>query len=250
MYNPTLTFFLSHQLRSENIPVNNHTHNCYELVYFHKGKGTLFIRGNSYQIQPGLIYIVYPNAPHSEIHTADGNVSFLGFDCPNFPQSQLKEGTYNILKHQAIGNLMDSIIREATEQKEHFSELISHMLAEIILLLGRYTSTTDQSTKSLDYISAYIMEYYNQAIDFNQLARLSGYSLDYFRHLFTQEIGMSPKQFQINMRLEKAVELLASSQKSCTEIASFCGFSTSAQFSKMFFEKYGIAPNQFRRRNQ
>lgn len=94
------------------------------------------------------------------------------------------------------------------------------------------------------------MEYYNQPIDFNQLAKLSGYSLDYFRHLFSQKMGMSPKQFQINMRLEKAVELLSDQQKSCTEIASFCGFSTSAQFSKMFLEKYGISPNQFRRRMQ
>ncbi len=250
MYNPNLKFFYSHQFRRQSAMVSCHCHNCYELVYFHKGSGTLFINEKSYTITPGLIYIVYPNTPHSEMHFADGDVSFLGFDCPNFPKSKLKEIPYDIPKHLTICRLMELIIQEASEQSENYSELISHMLAEIILLFERYSLPAEQTVKSLDYISSYISEYYNQTIDFNQLAKLSGYSPDHFRHVFSKGKGVSPKQFQINKRLEKSAEFLSGSKKSCTEIAYLCGFSSSAQFSKMFSDKYGISPNRFRRKNQ
>lgn len=250
MYNPNLKFFCSHQFRQHAVSINSHTHNCYELVYFHKGSGSLLINEKSYTITPGLIYIVYPNTPHSEMHFADGDVSFLGFDCPDFSKSRLKEIPYDILKHQLICRLMEMIMQEASEQNENYSELISHMLAEITLLLERYSSSAEQTVKSLDYISAYISEYYNQTINFKHLAKLSGYSPDHFRHVFVKEMGVSPKQFQINKRLEKSAEFLSDSKKSCTEIAYLCGFSNSAQFSKMFCNKYGISPSEFRRKNQ
>lgn len=121
MYNPNLKFFCSHQFWQHSVSINSHTHNCYELVYFHKGSGSLFINEKSYTITPGLIYIVYPNTPHSEMHFADGDVSFLEFDCPDFSKSRLKEIPYDILKHQLICRLMEVIMQEASEQNENYS---------------------------------------------------------------------------------------------------------------------------------
>lgn len=246
MYSPTLSFFSSEQGRAGGTSISSHAHNCYELVYFHKAGGTLSLGGKTYPLQSGTIYIAYPGTQHSEIHTGSGLVSFLGFDCTNFPHRAVNESAYNFLRHKNIGSIIEKIITEAVEQNQNYTELISHMLAEIILLLQRYIAADEPHTKNLGYISSYISEYYNQPIDFNRLAEISGYSRDRFRHIFTREFGISPKQMQIDIRLKKAAKLLSETKKSCTEIASLCGFSTGSQFSKMFTDKYKIPPNKFR----
>lgn len=247
MYNPTLNFICYKHSRTKGVPIQLHSHSCYELVYFHKAKGTLNIGNSVYPIYPNMIYLVYPQTPHSEIHLADGCVSFLGFECPNFPRKSIKEITFDILEHENIRALMGVISKEATEQKKNHSEIISNILSEIMLLLERYALCNVHTEKSLDYVASYIHEYYNQQINFTQLAKHYGYSADHFRNLFIQRIGIAPKQYQINIRLEKSAEMLANSQLSCTEIASLCGFSTSSQFTKMFSQKYGTTPIQYKK---
>lgn len=151
-----------------------------------------------------------------------------------------------MLRHEEIGSIMKKIMKEAAEQKAYYDALISHLLAEVILLLARYAAGNEQQPKNLGYIASYITEYFNQPLNLLQLAKDTGYSPDYFRHRFSDEFGMSPKQFQIEVRLKKAAELLLNSKKSCTEIAALCGFSTGSQFSAMFLKKYQMTPNRFR----
>ncbi len=246
MYSPNLRFFSTDCTRACGTEITAHAHNCYEVVYFRKANGSLTLGSRTYPLHNGTIYIAYPGTPHSEIHTGDGRVSFLGFDCANFPRRDMAETAYNILRHKEIGDIIEKIIAEAIEQKQNYSAVISHMIAEIILLLQRYAASNEPQPKNLGYICSYISEYYNQPIDFNRLAAISGYSPDYFRHMFTREFGISPKQMQIDVRLKKAAELLLSSEKNCTEIAALCGFSTGSQFSRMFAEKYKLPPQKFR----
>lgn len=170
----------------------------------------------------------------------------MGFDCADFPRHDIAESIYNIPQHKNIGGIIEKIVSEAIEQKQNYAHIISHKLAEIILLLQRYVANGDSQQKNLGYISSYISEYYSQTIDFNRLAKISGYSPDHFRHMFTREFGISPKQLQIDVRLKNSAKLLLNSKKSCTEIAALCGFSTSSQFSKMFYDKYKTSPLKFR----
>lgn len=244
MYNPILNFYFSEN-RPSTLSVGNHSHNCYELVYFSKVKGNLSIRDASFSLNPGNIYFVYPGSVHSETHSSDYDVIFIGFECDNFPKDKLLEATYNIPEHKTILDLLLRIIEEATAQRENYQEITSHLLAEIILLMERYTNDNTYSVKSIEYAYNYIYEYYNQHINFSELAKSTGYSDDRFRHLFSEKYGTSPKQLQMTIRLEKAVELLAEKNLNCTVVAHTCGFSTSAQFSKLFKEQYGITPKQF-----
>lgn len=249
MLNPNLIFYnIADRFKNQIVPATS-VHSCYELVYFIKTDNQLKLNDNMYSLYDGSIYLVYPYSLHEELHRADGKVIYLGFDCENFPRGILPETVYELPNHAEICDIMKKIVKEAASQKEYYSELISHLLGEILLLLQRSLSGNAQSVKSIEYAYNFIAEHYSQQIDFAQLARLSGYSPDRFRHIFTQKKGMSPKQFQINMRLEKSAELLADKHASCTQIAQACGFSTSAQFSNMFRHKYGISPKQFQNRN-
>lgn len=248
MYNPKLNFYYKEN-RSASFEVAGHSHNCYELVYFEKVDGLLSINNTQLPLKPGCIYFVYPGNIHNETHLSDYNVTFIGFECDNFPKSKLLETVYSIPEHKSIAKLLLKIIEESTAQRKNYREITSHLFAQILLLIERYTSQDSQSVKIIDYAYNYIYEYFNQAIDFSELANLTGYSPDRFRHIFTDKYEISPKQLQMTIRLEKAVELLADNDISITEVAQSCGFSTSAQFSKLFREQYEITPKQFRARN-
>jgi transcriptional regulator GlxA family with amidase domain len=61
--------------------------------------------------------------------------------------------------------------------------------------------------------------------------------------------GNSPGFYIKALRLEKAKELLETSELSVSETAFKTGFGTPSNFTKVFTEKYGITPSQFRRIN-
>ena len=71
----------------------------------------------------------------------------------------------------------------------------------------------------------------------------------YFRKLFTKHFGISPKQFIIEMRIQKAKELLREGALSVISISERCGFSNPYHFSRLFKEHTGITPSEYRKAN-
>ena len=73
-----------------------------------------------------------------------------------------------------------------------------------------------------------------------------GYS--YFRQVFKARTGLSPKQYQLQVRLHKAQDLLANTSRSVSEIAEILGFNTAFHLSAQFKNHVGLAPLTWRKR--
>lgn len=71
----------------------------------------------------------------------------------------------------------------------------------------------------------------------------------YFRKLFTKHFGVSPKQFVIDVRLQKAKQLLSEGALSVAEISEQCGFSNAYHFCRIFKQHTGSAPSEYRKKN-
>ena len=67
----------------------------------------------------------------------------------------------------------------------------------------------------------------------------------YLRRLFVSNLGLSPKQYIINSRINYAKQLLPTHSFSISEIAEKCGFSSVYHFSRAFKESTGISPKKF-----
>ncbi len=65
--------------------------------------------------------------------------------------------------------------------------------------------------------------------------------------LFRSILGITPGEFILSLRLQKAQELLRSTDKSILEIALEAGFGTSSYFCKVFHAYHHITPNQYRK---
>ena len=78
-----------------------------------------------------------------------------------------------------------------------------------------------------------------------ELSELCGVSEVYFRKMFQDRFGISPKEYLIRMRIEYAKSLLLSEQFSVSEVAALCGYSEPCHFSREFSKRVGVTPSQF-----
>lgn len=79
-----------------------------------------------------------------------------------------------------------------------------------------------------------------------EMARAANLSNSRFRERFKDLIGMSPKQFCLHVQIQKAKELLVSSELCIHEISDQVGNSDSHYFSRIFSRKVGISPSEYR----
>ena len=80
----------------------------------------------------------------------------------------------------------------------------------------------------------------------SELAKDAGFSPAQFRRSFGEHIGVSPRSYLINHRLEMARRLLERDDLPVSAIAAQCGFSSSSHFIHLFKRNVGLAPLQYR----
>lgn len=83
-----------------------------------------------------------------------------------------------------------------------------------------------------------------------RLAAKCNMSEVYFRKLFTEHFGTSPKQYIIDLRIQKAKQLLAEGVLNISLIAERCGFANPYHFYHIFKQHVGITPSRFREENR
>jgi len=94
----------------------------------------------------------------------------------------------------------------------------------------------------LDYIEANL----DQEIKLAHLAQLLGMSQFHFSHLFKQAMGLSPYQYLLKQRVERAKQLLKQTNRLIADIALECGFNSHSHLSKQFRQLTGMTPKAFR----
>lgn len=72
----------------------------------------------------------------------------------------------------------------------------------------------------------------------------------YFRRLFTQQYGITPKQYIIDIRIQKAKQLLSDGILKISAVSEKCGFSNQYHFCRMFKEKTGMTPSEYIKQNK
>ena len=93
-------------------------------------------------------------------------------------------------------------------------------------------------------------EYQNPALTNDMLARECKVSTVHFRKIFTKHLGISPRQFIIDFRIQKAKQMLTENSLGIREIAERCGFANPYHFSRIFKEREGICAAAYRKKNQ
>ena len=146
-------------------------------------------------------------------------------------------------------------IAEATQtQPPGFEHIIATQTSQIVahsLACLRYSSAEAREMETLiRRARLHILKNAEQTIDIQDLARELGISYSAFRHRFKQTTGLPPGQYQIQIRLNKARNLLRNSPLSVAAIAEQLGFESIYYFSRLFKKKTGQSPLAFRKENR
>lgn len=94
----------------------------------------------------------------------------------------------------------------------------------------------------------HISENASTIVDFDSLAKSLGLTYRSFRYLFTKETARSPLQFQLEVRLSRAKNLLKSSDMPIASIARSLGFNSTWYFSHFFRKATGMSAHEYRQR--
>lgn len=102
------------------------------------------------------------------------------------------------------------------------------------------------SKQKLQKVIEYINDRLDEKIQLTDLAKLLNISQYYFCSLFKQSMGISPYQYIIGQRIERAKQLLKQKELSIVDVALKCGFSSQTHFIKQFRKRMGITPLAYR----
>lgn len=102
------------------------------------------------------------------------------------------------------------------------------------------------SDRALVRVTEYINEYLSQGIKLEDLASHIGITQFHFSRLFKKSTGMSPHQYVMQQRIERAKQLLKTADISITDIALDCGFNSQSHLGKYFRQLTGITPKAYR----
>jgi AraC family transcriptional regulator len=156
----------------------------------------------------------------------------------------------------AAQQLMTLLVADANEgytTERLYTEYLTQALAVRMLFLGRstqpQTNNTGPSGLPRHVLRRIIerMRCFNCDLSLQALANESGYSRVHFVRMFRAATGYSPHNYLLNLRLERARELLKNPSLSLIDIALDCGFSSHSHMSRLFHKSAGVTPSAYRR---
>lgn len=238
----------------------------YQLQYVQEGEAEYVIEDQIYLTKKGDLILHGPEEKHHvSTHPGKpyvclsivfhfGNTDYPLFNLLGVDRSKNSRSPY-------MGNFADNPI------EKQLSELIYHyrqpgpihqqqsqqLLMGILLALGAMNQQQDEEPQSKEASGAaklillrnYIDRHLSYGFRHTELERLSGWSRNYIILQFKRYFGMSPTQYLVWIRLEKAKELALQSGLNFGEIATQVGYSDIHSFGKIFKRKMGMSLSQF-----
>ena len=109
------------------------------------------------------------------------------------------------------------------------------------------TKASSEYVQRINRVIDYLRGNLDRQVKLEELAKVACFSEFHFHRIFSAVSGETLNNFTNRLRLEKAARLLRFSDRSLTDIALDCGFSSSATFSRGFRSGYDTSPSQFRK---
>ncbi|MCX8130734.1 MAG: AraC family transcriptional regulator [Clostridia bacterium] len=254
-------------------------HDFFEMVYIKKGDAVFEIAGKPAHIGPNDIIIIKPNQPHKFIVKSEAGCEFivLNFKFTNQVGGEISEtsledflnfvsgketGPFISLKvsqKNEIITLLNRILKER-EGSDLGSEFLNYLLVmELFIFISRALKMEWESSikykspklKELIEISAkFINNNFEREISLSDIAKFVFLSPSYFTRAFKEEMGISPINYLLKVRVGRAKELLKETDLKISDIALNVGFSNQQRFNEIFKKYSGYTPLQYRKQGE
>jgi len=271
-------FPITVERREPQEPFGLHAHEFAEIVIITAGRGVHVTGKETYPLNSGDAFVIGGSRQH-DYHSMERLclVNIL------FQPDALNLGTFDLLtlpgyhalftlepawrrRHQFNSRLrlssrelslvmtfVDKLEEELKMRANGFKFMAMASFMQIIGYLARcYARATNSDSRALLRIGAAISHLeanYQLPIDVEHLARIAHMSTRNFTRSFQAAMGNSPIAYVIQLRINRAAELLRRTELNVTEIAFQIGFSDSNYFARQFRKLLNATPSQYRRQH-
>jgi AraC-like DNA-binding protein/mannose-6-phosphate isomerase-like protein (cupin superfamily) len=258
-----------------NLPM--HGHSFMEIVYIESGEGTHYLNDKEYTVRAGdLILLDYRSIHTFRPITANFEWINILFK-PEFIKDRLfhEVGANNVIRLSLFKTLIDN-----TDGKFHdlvlsgvnssFTSLVHLMLYEyenlsresnyilrnyLVILLSKVsfyvqngpTGTSENVNVLIRQITQEILENLQNELTLSYVANKVHLTPKYLSRFFKQQTGKNFIDFVHEKRIEEACRLLEQTDMAVNDIMFCCGMKSSKFFYKLFKEKTGVTPGDYRK---
>ena len=233
----------------------------YQLLYITEGEGefqsdsierTTIKAGDFFLLFPGEWHTYHPKGRHG------WKSYWIGFKGQNM-DSRVRAGfltpakpIYHVGYSAEVISLYKQAYAAAQEEAAYAQQLMAGLVNHLIGMmysLERNRELKDRNQTHVELVNRArlrIRESLETPLTIQQVAQELGVSYSNFRKLFKEHTGLSPAIYQQDLRLQRAKELLSSTDLSIKEIAYRLDFESPDYFSAKFKLKTGLKPTEFR----
>lgn len=249
---------------------NQHCHDFASLIYVLSGTCTYNIADSIYQIKKGDMIVLNPGVLHGkimkpgedimEMHIGFGNIFIDGL-----PKNHIIEfGSCPVISlqdyEQEYLKCCSDICYEQ-ENNEPGSELMLKICVMKLLVLFLKTTRGEQKRAEKSLVSfdsseksaivstlmTFLGDNYMRPISLETISKSIYLSPAYISKVFKEEMGVSPINYLIKIRLAKARELLLEGRLSIKSVARSVGYEDVYYFSKLYKKYHAVPPSKVRR---
>ncbi len=225
----------------------------YYLIHITSGSLRIKINGEWVSTNAGDTVVIPPSHPYT--YTYDGGEA-LGYLWAHFTGSAAKfylsetgMSPLPTVRHSSresrvalnFAALFDTFAEEDSLRVHALAACLLQILTEISRSFGKVEE--NPLLRSLRYIDAS----YTEDIRVPQLAAMENLSNSRYSVIFKRHTGMSPGAYIIDLRMRHACELLRTTDMSVKQIGILVGYEDPLFFSKLFKDKTGMSPTQYRK---
>lgn len=232
----------------------------YQLVYIAAGSGVFEAEQvGKVSIEPGSVFLLFPDTWHTyhPVKEQGWEEFWFGFNGP-YAEYLMKHECFNPnspLIHMGFNTeflpIFTRLIETVKCEGVAFSQIASCLAVQLLGLV--YASALfkekpqNRKENIINNIRFKLHDNLFEEVTLKELAALQNVSYVWFRKAFKEVTGVSPGQYLLNLKIEKASKMLTGSDKPIADVAFDTGFISEAHFSKIFKKKTQLTPSVFRK---
>lgn len=231
---------------------------CFIIHFIWNGKGIYEVGGKHYDIGPNQGFLIRPNetiyyGPDLKEPWTYFWVGFNGLDAERLLRLSGLSNNY------VFTYTKDDILKETLVNLHHASQkvasreyaMIGYLYLFFSCLINDAFAVKDKAVNNhITKIMDYIEQNYDKDISIRTIGEHYGISRSQLYKIFQETLSISPMDYLVEFRLRKACALLRATDLSVNDVCLSAGFRDGKHFSKIFKERLGLTPSEYRRQNR
>ena len=231
----------------------------YQVVYIAKGKGDFRTTASGrHRIVAGSMFILFPGEWHTykpDISTGwhEYWLALRGRDVHSLLQSYGITRSNPIMEigvHEGIVSDYTQLVEELLSESVGYTHIAASFAQLILARASAYSQRLSLAYSPLhiniEQARSQLLTNYTQPFDFEEYCRTTGMSYHNFRREFKRITGFSPSRYQMQLKINEACRLLQYTHLSVGDISARLGFESIFYFSRLFKQKTGVSPLNYR----